>query len=34
MLIEAWDRFLASPNTYEAWESKNLEKLLAVALSN
>ena len=31
VLIEAWDRFLASPDTYESWEGKTLEKLLAVA---
>lgn len=31
VLIEAWDRFLASPDAYEAWEGKTLEMLLAVA---
>lgn len=31
LLIEAWDRFAASPDTYEAWESRTLERLLEVA---
>jgi hypothetical protein len=33
VLIESWDHFLASPHTYETWEAKALENLLAVASS-
>lgn len=28
VLIEAWDRFIASPSTYERWETEALERLL------
>jgi hypothetical protein len=31
MLIEAWDRFWASPDTYDEWEGKTLQKLMMAA---
>jgi hypothetical protein len=33
-LVEAWDRFLASPDTYDAWEGQTVGKLLAAAPNN